>query len=399
MDLKKNYTATDCARLWKMYPRTVALKFDLSNLPRRPFSKFVDPEERKSWRGFEAPAVYPMCLVQKDIKTVEITNGDMHSSELETTLGKCAELKALSVHDSIVYLDRGHLEADGEMDSYSLEWHAATLEKISFRFVNFVLRGDKKRFFDLRWLYAVDLSTLKELELKSLYLPPFPFSQLIALTNLHTLALCDLAIGDCDIEDLIPSLPKLRSLSLHQCHFLSEQSLQFIAARLNLLDVSRTEILRLPSSSISAHNSGAPERMSAVKSLAVHSVTQPRFEVFLHYFSAISIERLSLRYIRWGSPADLAYILSKATGLLELELSSIFWLDDSVYMAISKLARLRKLNLRKTNASHDILPWLASGACRHSLRRIDFTRCSNFEDMADARVLALDRFDSCEIAW
>lgn len=128
-------------------------------------------------------------------------------------------------------------------------------------------------------------------------------------------------------------------------------------------------------------------------------VYRPRFEFLFRNLAGSSIEQLDLHDSKFEMSADLVYMLSETPKLLHLDLQGVEELDMDVYNAISRLARLRELDVRRASTSNDCLVRLANGPSRYSLRRIRLSWFSGvFYTIATSRFFK-ERFDVCNAEY
>lgn len=233
-----------------------------------------------------------------------------------------------------------------------------------------------------------------------------------ALPSLEHLSMIDMSIEDEDVEAIIPSLPRLRSLNVSACRFLTCRVLDMLPASLDLLDVMSTAILAPPPDTgamdYSRRSSSARKGMRTVKSLvAVHAQqvnnslpASACFDRFLNLFDETSILLLNLSNSPLNSN-DFICFISNTPHLIKLGLRHIdAGLDENAFNAISQLASLQELDLDSAVIDDDCLSILANGPCRKSLRRIDLTDSTlpaRIVDIAGTRRLFSERFDRCNI--
>lgn len=384
LSLRRTYSGDECARLWSRFPGVNALDFDLRD-DDQGFSFHVYREDDPAvvWRG--TPAVYPTGLVRNGIKSITLQYGGMHVLEMQAMLQNCNGLKALELLFSGVAFDRDAAEYTDEMCSFGLERHAATLEKLTF-FHSCIRTPPLAEFsnsVDLRWLNLSRLSKLKDLAIADVMPTGDTFYQVAALTNLASLSLSDLKIDDIAVEAFFPSLPQLRSLNLDSCRKLTYRVLQWLPPQLDRLDISNTKILRKALTPLSTAAHGT----KSVKTLVAIDEVNPRFGHFFLNYTGQSIESLALGSSTLKSSNDLHHILSMTPNLLKLCLCQIKGLNESIFIIISQLARLRELILRETDTSDQGLVLMANGPCSQSLRRLDLVSCPLIEDTEGASLL------------
>lgn len=413
--LAKSASASDCARLWDRFPLLVVLDLNFDRIPDLMWRDFPSSGRYRRvniWPWCGRPGAFPNGLVRNGLKSIRLSSGEMHVRELQEMLDNATGLEELSLIDFTLYLGLQHDEYSDETCTFSLERHGGSLKKLELSGVGikpFPWALDERvpqwyeyqgPDFDLRWLQLSSMSALEHLEF-SLFAPRgYEICELATLPGLQYLDLYDMKIEDEFVEDIIPSLPRLRSVKFAYCRNLGPRVLQFLPSHLTLLDVSSTHILSQDESlglESSPHSLWTRNGTRSVSTLVAEELDDIGFDFFMHLFDGASIAHLSLDGSNCLEDGALVNLLSNAPCLLTLSVAGQYGLNDGMLSPISRMASLRELCLRSTDITDDYLALLASGLCQKSLRLIDLRRCRGLEDKTGARRFLSERFASCNI--
>lgn len=415
LTLVKSYSEEECERLWTRYPCITALDLclryvpgsirdDVSPLERLPVpaSNFFSLLARSNAQPPLSPSAYPLCMVRSNVKKLTIHGARMQLCELREIIESCAALESLQIYETWLFLDKKPRDCAANLCSVSLEKHAPSLRHLSIRNCEMMVFGvlyDRGRspahlYLDLRWFQVAKLMNLHSLTLGSLRLDAGPsLLQITGHPSLKSLSLFGLSVSAEELDDILPSLPKLRSVDFDDVDSLDGNILHWLPAQRDpsggrnswpatSLDLVSADCVTQPFWRIGAHL----------------SVKKLRFKDFLRPFAGASITCLDLTAILSNSCEDLVFLLSRTPNLLELKLrnpevmESVFFEEEitnlCICRSISQLPCLRTLTLGLIVPGNiaNCIEVLASGPCRDSLHLADLRQCHvvDFEDASDS---------------
>lgn len=331
-----------------------------------------------------------------------------------------------------------------EVCTLMLARHGRTLRKLSLKYVAFYFPGDgvdqpqaddcevdvPDLYFDLRWFSLRELSALETLSISSMYLSVDSFAQIAALPRLKFLDLSSTNFTASTAALLFPALVGLRTLNISCCFDLTDVQKIPLPPQLQKLNVSSTRYFdgsMAPVDDLECTALVAPESYSAPTTLLAAGCKLMHFDSILWH--AAGIQELCLTRSSIHNPVSFCRLLQRAKELVAVDFSGVSHTGDDVFNAISRLTRLRKLNLsmvrslsarncsaislltsleeldlRRTATTKDCLSRLASGPCRKSLRKMDVTHCPLFceqeGDFDACHDLVAESFDaSCVVLW